>query len=105
MCISISTLAGKAAMLWTTGCRVRGLFILERDFQGGSKPCDELSDVILPVGFFRKVAALAPARTEIISEWLVGLRRRNGQQVRNWRQSLAARRGEIRLRRLGQRGA
>jgi hypothetical protein len=66
-------------MRWIAACQLRDLFILECDFQGHAKPCGELSDIILLVFFLGKIAALAPARTEIIQEWLAGLGRRNGQ--------------------------
>jgi hypothetical protein len=55
------------------------LFIFKCDSQGCANSCDELSHVILPVSFLGKIAALAPTRTEIIQEWLAGLRRRNSQ--------------------------
>src|SRR6266446_7816414 len=55
------------------------LFIFKCDSQGCAKSCDELSHIILPVCFLGKIAALAPTRTEIIQEWLAGLRRRNSQ--------------------------
>ena len=63
----------------SSACKLRDLFIFERDFQGCAKASDELSHVILPVCFFGKIAALAPTGAEIISEWFAGLRRRNGQ--------------------------
>jgi hypothetical protein len=56
-----SAQAANAAMRWTAACQLRDLLILECDFQGHAKPCGELSDVILPVFFLGKIAALAPA--------------------------------------------
>jgi len=82
----------------------RQLFIFEFHFQRRMKPRGELPHVILPVRFRGKISALAPTRTEIVQEWLAGLRRRDDQQIGDWRQAFVVGRNEFRLRQLGQRG-
>src|ERR1700691_5686564 len=65
----------------------------------------KLSHVILPVCFRAKIAALAPTRAEIVQQWFAGVRRREGQQIGDWRQALVVGCNELPLRQRGQRGA
>src|SRR5271170_7196083 len=97
--------AGEVGMRGDSARQPRQLFIFEFHFQGCMKPRDELSHVILPVCLRGEIAALAPTRTEIVKEWLARLCRREGQQIRDWWQALVVRGNELRLSRLGQRGA
>lgn len=60
------TQAGDAGVRCVFVFQPRKLFAFEADFQGCTKACGKLSEVILPVCFLGKIAALAPARTEII---------------------------------------
>ena len=70
----------------------RQLFIFEFHFQRRMKPRGELPHVILPVRFRGKISALAPTRTEIVQEWLAGLRRRDDQRQRGRRRESPDRR-------------